>query len=71
MSEIQEIRKSTGMSQSQFADYFGFNLRTLQNWEIERVQIPQYVVPMIQRILILEKKENVNGRNRPITKKKE
>ena len=55
MSEIQDIRKSTGMSQSQFADYFGFNVRTLQNWEIERVSPPQYLVPLVIRILELER----------------
>lgn len=31
--DVSEVRKSTGLSQTQFADHFGFRLRTLQEWE--------------------------------------
>ena len=30
---VRRIRKKLRMSQSSFADYFGFNIRTLQDWE--------------------------------------
>lgn len=30
---VRRIRKKLNMSQSVFADYFGVNLRTLQDWE--------------------------------------
>ena len=33
---VKAIRKRTGLSQAQFADRYGFNLDTLQNWESER-----------------------------------
>jgi putative transcriptional regulator len=29
----KKIRESLGMSQAEFADYFGFSVRTLQEWE--------------------------------------
>ncbi len=30
---VTAVRRKTGLSQSQFADRFGFSLRTLQEWE--------------------------------------
>ena len=30
---VRRIRKKLNMSQSVFADYFGVNLRTIQDWE--------------------------------------
>lgn len=33
---IQELRKSTGLSQSKFSAYFGIPTATLQDWEHER-----------------------------------
>ena len=35
-NDIKNIRKATGLSQSKFADRHGFNLRTLQDWEVGR-----------------------------------
>ena len=31
--DVQRIRKKLKMSQKVFADYFGVNLRTVQDWE--------------------------------------
>jgi putative transcriptional regulator len=31
--DVRKIREGMGMSQSEFADYFGFSVRTLQEWE--------------------------------------
>jgi putative transcriptional regulator len=31
--DVRKIREGMGMSQAQFADYFGFSVRTLQEWE--------------------------------------
>lgn len=31
--DVKAIRKKLGMSQSEFAKFFGFNVRTLQDWE--------------------------------------
>ena len=48
---IAEIRKSTGMSQSEFAKFFDIPVRTLQDWEQERRVPPPYVPGMMLRIL--------------------
>lgn len=44
------LREMTGMSQRQFADYFGVPLRTLQEWEQGRRKPPEYVLNMMYRI---------------------
>jgi putative transcriptional regulator len=31
--DVKNIRESLSMSQTEFADYFGFSVRTLQEWE--------------------------------------
>jgi putative transcriptional regulator len=31
--DVRKIREDMGMSQAQFAAYFGFSVRTLQEWE--------------------------------------
>ena len=36
--EVAPIRKQMGMSQAQFADAFGLNVRTLRDWEQGRRQ---------------------------------
>ena len=54
---IKELRDRTGMSQRAFAERFGIPVRTLQEWEQERREPPEYVVAMVGRILDLENKE--------------
>ncbi len=44
MSDIKEIRKKVGMSQREFAEYYGFKLKNLQNWEAGRVKCPDYAL---------------------------
>lgn len=59
--KIKELRNLTGMSQSQFASYFGISVRTIQEWEQERKSPPAYLVGLLKRILDFEyfnKKEN-------------
>ena len=36
--DIQSVREKSGLSQSQFAERYGFNLRTLQEWEQGRAR---------------------------------
>lgn len=53
---IKEIRKQTGMSQREFAEYFGIPVRTIQEWEQERRQPPPYLSELLERILDSEKR---------------
>ena len=39
-ANLKAIRAKLGLSQSEFAGRYGFNLRTLQDWERSRVQPP-------------------------------
>lgn len=52
--KIKELRNLTGMSQRQFAEYFGISIRTIQEWEQERKSPPSYLVGLLKRILDLE-----------------
>ncbi len=54
MKTIKELRQKTGLSQSQFARKFHLSVRTLQQWEQNRRETPEYVIYMISRILELE-----------------
>ena len=58
MSKMKQIRLTTGMSQSEFAEYFHISINTLQSWERDsepRIP-PEHVTYMIQYILYLEAK---------------
>lgn len=55
---IKEIRQSTGLSQSKFAEKFNIPVTNLQLWE-QGVNNPlKYVVYMIEKILLLESELN-------------
>ena len=41
--DVKTIRAKSGLSQSEFAQRYGFNVRTLQDWERSRVQPPSAV----------------------------
>ena len=56
MNEINELRASIGVSQSQFAEHFGIPVKSIQNWEIEKSHPPKYVPNLIRRIIEYEKR---------------
>lgn len=58
---IQQLRKSTGMSQSKFSSYFGIPTSTLQDWEHGRRTPRPYIIRRMERILELEKKLSEKG----------
>lgn len=51
---ILELRKQTGLSQSQFAKEFHIQLKTLQSWEQGWRNTLECILYMVQRILELE-----------------
>ena len=51
---LKELRIKTGLSQRQFADYFGISVRNIQEWEQERKSPPPYLVGLLERIWNLE-----------------
>lgn len=52
---IKELRKRTGLSQSEFAKKFHFNKGTVANWEQGFRNTPEYITFMVEQIL---EKEN-------------
>jgi putative transcriptional regulator len=57
--DVRNIRESLGMSQTEFADYFGFSVRTLQEWEQGR-SMPRGVA---RNFLIVLQREPTMVRN--------
>jgi len=53
---IKELRTASGMSRKQFAEFFNFPYRTLQNWELGLRECPDYLLVLIEYKL---KKENI------------
>ena len=44
---FKELRIETGMSQSQFAEFFNISVRTIQGWDAERRQCPPYLIDLM------------------------
>jgi putative transcriptional regulator len=51
---ILELRKQTGLSQSQFAKKFHLGIRAVQSWEQGARNTPDSILYMIQEILKYE-----------------
>jgi putative transcriptional regulator len=51
---ILELRKQTGLSQSQFAKKFHLGIRAVQSWEQGTRNTPDSILYMIQEILKYE-----------------
>ena len=46
-SQIKELREKMGMNRREFCDYFGIPYRTVQDWEAEKRELPEYVLRLI------------------------
>jgi len=47
MSKLKQIREDLGMNRTEFSRYMGIPLRTLEEWEAGRRQMPDYVLRLI------------------------
>ena len=45
---LQELRSLSGMTQQQFADYFGIPKRTIEDWEAGRRTPTEYIMGLIE-----------------------
>ena len=57
---IKELRKITGLSQSEFAKKFHIPVGTLAHWEQEIRTPPDYVIYMMTRIIYFEREKYNN-----------
>lgn len=49
MNQIQEIRKRSGLSQTQFSYLLGIPVKTIQNWEQGRTKPPVWILELIEK----------------------
>ena len=40
--EVKELREKMGMNRREFSDYYGIPYRTIQDWEAEKRELPEY-----------------------------
>ncbi len=45
--EIRELREKMGMTRVDFCKYFGIPYRTVQDWEAEKRELPDYVLRLM------------------------
>ena len=48
MENFKELRKASGMTRTQFAEYFGIPYRTIQNWELGLRECPKYILNLME-----------------------
>ena len=61
IKKLKKIRNDLGMNRTEFSHYIGIPLRTLEEWEAGRRQMPDYVLRLIayytkMQCLLAEKK---------------
>lgn len=53
---FKELREASGMTRTQFAEYFGIPYRTIQDWELGNRKCNGYVLDLMQFRLDQERK---------------
>lgn len=46
--EVKKLRKQMGMNRREFCDYYGIPYRTVQDWEAEKRELPDYVLRLLK-----------------------
>lgn len=46
--QILLLRKQSGMTRTQFAEYFGIPYRTVQDWELANRKCPEYLLKLMK-----------------------
>lgn len=46
--EVKELREQMGMNRREFCGYFGIPYRTVQDWEAEKRELPDYVLRLLK-----------------------
>ncbi len=46
-SEVKKLRVKMGMNRREFSDYFGIPYRTVQDWESEKRELPEYLLRLM------------------------
>ena len=54
---INEIRAISGLNRSKFAQRYGIPYRTLQDWELGKNKVPEYIKNLLERVVKYEFEE--------------
>lgn len=46
--EVRELRERMKMNRREFCEYFGIPYRTVQDWEAEKRELPDYVLRLLK-----------------------
>lgn len=46
--QVKKLRKSMDMNRVEFCEYFGIPYRTVQDWEAEKRELPDYVLRLMK-----------------------
>lgn len=46
--EVRELREEMNMNRREFCDYFGIPYRTVQDWEAEKRELPDYLLRLMR-----------------------
>ena len=47
-NEVIELREQMGMNRRSFSDYYGIPYRTVQDWEAEKRELPDYLLRLLK-----------------------
>ncbi len=54
---LVDLRKSTGMSRREFAEYFEIPYRTVQEWELGNRRMPEYLLHLMKYKICIEEEK--------------
>lgn len=63
MNYFKETRAKLNLSQAGFAKYLDIPVANIQKWEQGISQPPRYVKSLIERVILLEKGAELNGKS--------
>lgn len=46
--EVKELREKMGMNRREFSDYYDIPYRTVQDWEAEKRELPEYLLRLMK-----------------------
>lgn len=46
--EVKELWEKMGMNRREFSDYYGIPYRTVQDWEAEKRELPEYLLRLMK-----------------------
>ncbi len=53
--EVRQLREELGMNRVQFCEYYGIPYRTVQDWEAEKRELPDYLLRLMRYKAEMEK----------------